>query len=124
MAKQWETSHKKMPNTSVQFRRIYESFFYGLSCIGLRRQKGKNKTPNLHNSSDKLWLDVVEDAARCSKYNFGSKRALLIAEKLSFSCDNDAAEVMYGTAIKASKSSHFIHEEVRNVIAFLFPKHD
>jgi hypothetical protein len=91
-----------------------------LSCIGLRRQKQKNKKPNQYDSSDKLWLDVVEDAAKCSKYNFENKRALLLAEKLSYSCNNDAAEVMYETAIKASKSSHFIHEEVRNVMDFYF----
>jgi hypothetical protein len=43
-----------------------------------------------------------------------------MAEKLSYSCNNDGAEEMYGTAIKASKSSHFIHEEVRNVVVLSF----
>jgi hypothetical protein len=122
MTKQWAASGNKMLQTLVQFRRIYESFYHVLSCIGLRRQKSRKPNPNHYASSDKLWLDIVTDAARCSKYNFENKRALLVAEKLSYSCHchNDAAEVMYGAAIKASKSSHFIHEEVRNFIAFYF----
>jgi hypothetical protein len=121
MAKQWDPLRNLMLQTSVQFRRIYETFYYGLSCIGLRRQKKKKKK-----TRDKLWqgstlaLDVVKDAARCSKYNFENKRALLMAEKLSYSCNNDGAKEMYDTAIKASKSSHFVHEEVRNVVVLSF----
>jgi hypothetical protein len=64
--------------------------------------------------SEKDWFDVVNHAAEFSSYNFENKRALLMAEKLSLSCEDEEAAQMYDAAIQASKSSHFIHEEVRS----------
>jgi hypothetical protein len=43
-----------------------------------------------------------------------------MAEKHSLSAENTKAEKMYDTAIKASKSSHFVNEEVRNVSVIEF----
>jgi tetratricopeptide (TPR) repeat protein len=124
LAKRWEVfsnslSPHQMPRNLNHSRTIYSCFYYGLSYIGMRRKR--NFKQNLLSENDTAsWLNVVNCAARCSKYNFENKRALLMAEKLSYLLNNDEAEAMYDIAIKASKSSHFIQEEVRSVICCYF----
>lgn len=108
--KRWELSSgendsKKM----ISFRAVYVCFCYGLALIGLKRQK-TSKAARVKESL-KHWLEVVENAAKCSKWNFENKACLLRAERFSLAHSNQVAEEEYANAIKASQSSHFIHEE-------------
>ena len=80
-----------------------------MSSIGLLRRK-KVKTKRIP-SSTLSCLDIVQHAAKLSKWNFQNKASLLLAEKLSFSQKNCDAEVQYVNAVEEAKSSSFVHEE-------------
>lgn len=100
-----ENDSKKM----ISFRAAYVCFYYGLSLIGLKRQK-TSKAARVKESL-KDWLDVVQKAAKCSKWNFENKASLLRAERFSLGHNNEDAVIEYANAIQAAQSSHFIHEE-------------
>ena len=109
MYKRWEKEGEHDLKKMVSFRGAYVSFYYGLSVIGLRRKKNPNA--RRVNISIKAREDAVKNAAECSTWNFGNKKALLQAEKMSLALQNRDAEVQYDAAIKASRESMFVHEE-------------
>lgn len=110
MAKRWEILDCEESGPVVSLRSAYTSFYYCLSCIGLRRKKNPKSKRSPENTMQ--LLNIVQEAAEVSPYNFQNKLALLTAEKLSMMSSRNAdAEAQYTAAIELSKSSHFVHEE-------------
>jgi hypothetical protein len=110
LAKWWELlSGANQSKTMINFRDLYVCWFYGLASIGLQRKRNlkAKRTWEITNS----WLEGLQKAAECSKWNFENKASLLLAEKLSLHSRNAEAETQYEIAINAARSSYFIHEE-------------
>jgi hypothetical protein len=110
MAKRWELlSGENQSKKMISFRDLYVCFYYGVASIGLQRKK-YSKSTRTREITNK-WLEGLQNAAKCSKWNFLNKASLLLAEKLSLNARNSEAEEQYDIAINASRSSNFIHEE-------------
>lgn len=110
MYKRWETlSGDNQSKIMISFRGLYVHFYYGLSAILIQKKKvGASKRSRQITGK---WLEVLDNAAKCSPWNFRNKAALVRAEKLSLETRNKEAEKHYHEAISSAHTSKFVHEE-------------
>ena len=84
--------------------RLIITFYQGVNAARmLRRNRSGRFKPVVINA-----IRALKEAARLSRWNYGSKVHLLEAELYSWEENNQSASASYAAAIIGSRSSHFV----------------
>ena len=83
--------------------RLIIIFYQGVNAARMLRRRPRRFKPVVINA-----IRALKEAARLSRWNYGSKVHLLKAELYSWEKNNQSASASYAAAIIGSRSSHFV----------------
>jgi len=87
--------------------RMKVMLFYGLNSLKIRQRLSRIKIKEVRS----IALEMLNNAAKSSEYNFKNKVHLLEAQIFSREKKNEEAQASFIAAIASARSSGFIHEQ-------------